>query len=51
MVFSYQKFFSITVQSKSLSLTEVIHCYIVVLHVGSADIEARVVVGFVQVFI
>lgn len=33
---------------KVLAWTEVIHYYIVVLlHVGSADIEARVVVGFV----
>ena len=36
---------------KVLAWTEVIHYYIVVLRVGSADIEARVVVGFVQVFI
>lgn len=37
---------------KVLAWTDVIHYYVVVLlRVGSADIEARVLVGFVQVFI
>lgn len=37
---------------KVLAWTEVIHYYIVVLlRVGLADLEARVMVGFVQVFI
>ena len=36
---------------KVLAWTEVIHYYLIVLCVGSSDIEARVVVGFVQVFV
>lgn len=51
-VFGFLRCSSIKVQLEVLAWTKVIHYYIVVLlRVGLADLEARVMVGFVQVFI